>query len=441
MRAQVARIAIYILVLITPLCVWGALGPGGSHGFIGELARSFALLGFTIVAMQFVLSARLAWIERPFGLDMLFRFHKAMAVFAIALLLLHPVLLAAGEAGWPLLVSFAVPWHIWLGRGALLVLLTHVSLSWFRLSLRIEYERWRRWHNVLALLLLGLGFVHSWNAGHDLAADPLRFLWLGMLVVAVLAYSYHRIARPFLLWRQPYRVAEVIQETHDVWTIKLRPPEDQRCYGYLPGQFHFLTLNRGRGLPVEEHHWTISSSPTQEGFITSTIKQSGDYTADIGQTRPGDTAAVLGPFGRFSYVLHAAERDLVFIAGGIGITPLMSMLRHMRDTRADRQVLLLYANRTHGDIVFRDELEAIEAAERPRLQVRHILSRPGAGWNGETGRLDREKVERLCGQDLSDKAYYVCGPPAMMTAVVAILQDLGVEETAIHIERFSLFEG
>lgn len=439
MTDAVARIVLYVVLLLTPLSLAAVFGTGG-HGFLGELGRSFGLLGFTIVAMQFVLSARLRWIERPFGLDMLFRFHKAMAVFATVLLLLHPLLLAAGGRGWALLIGFDIPWHHWLGRLGLLVLLTHVTISWFRLALRLEYERWRRWHNGLAVLLLVLGFVHSWNAGQDPTTGPLRFLWPGMVGVALVAYLYHRVARPIWLWRHPYTVVEVVQESPDVWTIKLRPQQGRRCCDYLPGQFHFLTLKRGRGLPAEEHHWTISSSPTEEGFITSTIKQSGDFTATIGQTRPGDTAAVLGPFGRFSYVLHPTERDLVFIAGGIGITPLMSMLRHMRDTRADRRVLLLYANSAQSDIVFRDELAAIKAGESPRLQVIHVLSRPEAGWDGVTGRLDRAKVERLRGKDVADKAYYVCGPPAMMTAMSDILQELGVAEAAIHMERFSLFE-
>ncbi|MBI2806698.1 MAG: ferric reductase-like transmembrane domain-containing protein [Planctomycetes bacterium] len=439
MKYAVARIALYIFLLLAPLSMAAVFGPGG-HGFLGELGRSFALLAFTIVTMQFVLSARLSWIERPFGLDMLFRFHKAMAVFATVLLLLHPVLLAAGGAGWALLIGFDVPWHIWLGRLVLLVLLTLVGISWFRLALCLEYERWRRWHNALAVLLLALGFVHSWNAGRDPTAGPLRFLWPGLVGAAALAYLYHRVVRPFWLWRHPYRVVEVIQETPEVWTIKLRPPEGRRLGDYLPGQFCFLTLKRGRGLPTEEHHWTISSSPTEQGFITFTIKESGDFTATIGQTRPGDTAAVLGPYGRFSYVLHPEEGDLIFIAGGIGITPLMSMLRHMRDTRADRCVLLIYANTTQSDIAFRDELAAIEAGASPRLQVIHILSRPEAGWAGETGRLDRAKVERLCGKDVADKAYYVCGPPAMMTAVLAILQELGAAQSAVQVERFSLFE-
>jgi len=142
MAAGLVRIGLYLLVLATPLVVATAFGPS-AEGYAAELGMGFALLGFTILAMQFVLSARLKWVERPFGLDMLFRFHKAMAVFATVLLLLHlgragkpdlrtqmavfatvllllhPLLLAIGEGEATLLVGYAVPWPIWMGRATL----------------------------------------------------------------------------------------------------------------------------------------------------------------------------------------------------------------------------------------------------------------------------------------------------------------------------------
>jgi len=206
----------------------------------------------------------------------------------------------------------------------------------------------------------------------------------------------------------------------------------------LPGQFHFIKLYRGTGLPVEEHPFTISSSPTEDGFVSSTIKESGDFTATIGKTKPGDTAIIQGAYGRFSYVLHPEEQELVFIAGGVGITPLMSMLRHMRDTRTDKDVLLLYGNKTENDIVFRGELSEIEAGGYPHLKVVHILSQAGDEWRGETGFVDKEKIERLCNGGLGTKAFYVCGPPIMMDKVIRTLRTLGIPNRRIHHERFSL---
>lgn len=113
----------------------------------------------------------------------------------------------------------------------------------------------------------------------------------------------------------------------------------------------------------------------------------GDFTSTIKETRAGDRAAVHGAFGRFSYALHPEERDLVFIAGGIGITPLISMLRHMRDTRDDRSVLLFYANPAEDRIVLRRELEEIENGRHPMLKLVHALSHPDEGWSGERGQI------------------------------------------------------
>jgi ferredoxin-NADP reductase len=109
-----------------------------------------------------------------------------------------------------------------------------------------------------------------------------------------------------------------------------------------------------------------------------TIKESGDFTSTIGRIKPGDLAAVHGPFGRFSHALHPECDDLVFVAAGIGITPLMSMLRYMRDRGERHRVLLVYANRGTADIVFRSELDLIESGGFPALKTIHVLSRPPA---------------------------------------------------------------
>ncbi|HSM73041.1 MAG TPA: hypothetical protein VK852_00300, partial [Desulfobacterales bacterium] len=283
-------------------------------------------------------------------------------------------------------------------------------------------------------------FAHSFAVGADLQQTSMRTLWIVAFIVAVGVFIAHRIIRPVRLRRRPWRVVDVQEEMEGVNTVKLVPPESGSVYDYLPGQFQFITFFRDRGLPVEEHHWTISSSPTQKGYVTSTIKSLGDFTATIKDTRPGDTAAVHAPFGRFSYALHPEEKDLVFIAGGIGITPLMSMLRHMRDTRDTRSVLLLYGNPDADRIVFRDELEQIDAGEHPRLKVVHVLSDPGENWTGERGMIDGERIAKYCGHDLSRKVFYVCGPPPLIEGVVSALQERGVSHRRIRVEIFSFLD-
>jgi predicted ferric reductase len=432
------RLIIYCLAILSPLVGVAVFHLPTQNKFIYDVGRSFALLGFAMLTMQILLAARLKWAERPFGLNMMFPFHKAIGVYVTVLLFMHPMLLAAGGPGWRLLIGGDVHWYIWVGRGVLLLLLVNTVSSVFRTTLGVSFERWRLGHGLFGPAILALAFSHSWVAGGDLKVFPMQFLWVGLLSLGMLFYSYHRFWNPRRFRCRPYRVREVRQEAHNVWTLEFDPPPGIRRFDFSPGQFQFVTLLRGRGLPVEEHHFTISSSPTEAAFHSSTIKESGDFTASIGQTKKGDFAAIQGPFGRFSYLLHPEERNLCFVAGGIGITPLMSNLRHMRDTGADRNVLLLYSNRTEEDILFREELSRIEKEEKPALKVIHLLSRPGEAWKGVSGRVDRQTLERFGGGYLAKGHFYVCGPPPLTRSVITILASLGVKDARIFFETFSL---
>jgi predicted ferric reductase len=310
MSLGVVLVIAYVIIVISPLLLVTALGLHSPNELPYEIARSFALSAFAILCLQPVLTARLKWIERPFGMDILSRFHKIMGVFVTFLLLSHPPLLVLGGGGLELITSFSQAWYIWLGKIGLLVLLAHTYLSVFSSRVGLTFEQWRRIHYVLAPLIIILVFVHSWETGDDLKDPEVRGLWIVLLLTFFSAYVYHKVLKPRVLSRRPYQVVEVKQEIHNVWTVKMAPPEGSLPHDYLPGQFHFVTFYRGGNLPVEEHHWTISSSPAQKEFISSTIKESGDFTSTIGLTKPGDKAVIEGPFGRFSYALHPEDREM-----------------------------------------------------------------------------------------------------------------------------------
>lgn len=440
MRGALFWVIVYAGAVLAAPVLAAIYGVSGGKGLVYEIGRSFGLAAAVILALQVLPTGRFKWIEKPFGLDMLVRFHKHMAVFAVGLVGAHFFLLAAGGAGWGLLFSLDLPWYIWLGKAGFLALLTSAAISLYRRRFLLKFEAWRKVHGFLAAGMLILVFVHSYTAGADLAVAPLKQVWQFLFAAALILLMYHRLIRPRFLEASSYEVAEVVPETRDVWTVKLKPRRGGDAFNYLPGQFQFLTFQRGRDLPVEEHHWTISSSPGQKDFVSSTIKAVGDFTATIGKTRPGDTAIVHAPFGRFSYLLHKHEKDLVFVAGGIGITPLMSMIRHMRDTESPLPVTLIYANRTRADIVFAKELEKIQAGRYPNLNVVHVLSRPDDQWQGETGHVSMELLKKHCGPDLSGKAFYLCGPPGMTEAVVAGLKKSGVKDGQMHLELFRLLD-
>lgn len=426
-------LVLYPLLILAPLAIFAALNPASDHSRTEEAGIGCAVVGYMILALQFVITGRLRWVEAPFGLDVLLVFHRVMALVATAALCVHPVLTASGE-GWPLLTGQRVHWYIWVGRAALAVLLVQVLASLARRAVRLPYERWRRMHNVFAPAILALGFIHSLTAGDHMHGGGLA-VWAALGAGAFGCWLYGVVVRPRLLLRHPFQVMTVASEVPHVWTLTLRAHE-QRPFQFAPGQFQFLRLH-GTEFPAEEHPFSIASSPTRSGSITVTIKESGDFTAGIGRVRPGSRATVHGPFGRFSHTLHPDERRLVFVAAGVGITPFMSMLRYMRDRREWRSVLLVYASRSPADVIFGDELRAIEAGGVPELKVIHVLSNAPASWVGETGRLDADRLARLC-RGVEGKAFYLCCPPPMTASLIGGLRRMGVSPRHIHTDAFSL---
>jgi predicted ferric reductase len=426
--------AAYPLLILTPLALFAVVSPNSHQAPVVEGAVDCAVVAFTILALQFVISARLRWLEAPFGLDVVLRFHRTMALVAAGLLCIHPLLLASGES-WGLLTRWRVHWPIWAGRLALLLLAAHVAAAIFRRVLRLRYETWRHVHNAFAFLLLGLAFLHSLALGHDFSGKAARTVWAALPLIALSAWLYARLVRPWLLGRRSYRVVSIASEAPQVWTLTLEAPVSRPLH-YAPGQFQFLRAQRS-SVPAEEHPFSIASSPAPDGRISLTIKESGDFTSTIGRIKPGDWVAVHGPFGRFSHVFHPEADDLVFVAAGIGITPFMSMLRYMRDRQDPRRVLLVYANRGVADMVFRSELEQIESGGFPALTTIHILSRPPGDWAGRTGRLDTECLSSLCG-GFSGKAFFICCPPIMASALIRGLRNARVGPERIHADYFGL---
>jgi predicted ferric reductase len=360
-----------------------------------------------------------------------------MAVVSGVLILIHPTALALDWMDPFLFTSLYVPWYIQFGKLGLLILLCLLFTSLLRRAVHRSYERWRWLHNLLALLLLVVGIIHALLSGRDTASAPMQAIFFALLALGVGSYAAHKIIGPAGRKKRLFHVADIARENTRVWTVTLKPSPEGAPMRHLPGQFQFITPIGGE-LHEEEHPFTISSYAPESDFHASTIKESGDFTSSIGRLKTGDRVLVQGPYGRFSYLLYPDERDFVFIAGGIGITPFMSMLRHMAHSKAEVPVLLLYANRTEEDITFREELDRIARGKAPRLTVVHVLESPPAGWQHETGRIGRELLERRLDGNLKGKAFYICGPPPMMKAVTDVLRLLGVPRRHVHWERFEL---
>lgn len=426
--ARVFLVAAYVVLAGLPLGLALLASPRTGQSFLYELGKGAALVGFALLALQVALGARFKFVDRPFGLDVVMQFHKGMAILAGVLVLAHPVLLAIGSgSAW--LFSANTGWRINMGKLALAFLLFIILAAMLWRFTRLDYRFWRFAHKGVILVIVA-GFAHSLLVGSDIQSGEMKTYWWLLLIVSLGLFSYRNWVFPWL-GRRRFTVTAVEPETHNTWTITLAPT-DGEIFAYHPGQFMFLKLHR-EGFRSEEHPFTISSSPTRQGSITVTIKESGDFTRTIGNTRPGDTASIEAPFGRFSLVHGTAERFL-FIAGGVGITPIMSMLRYLRAMQDTRPAALIYANRTESDIIFRTELD-----ELPKhVNVVHVLAAPGPEWKGDRGLVTQELLTSHVGDALLDAEVFLCGPPPMMKAVARTLMLMGTPGMHIHHERFAL---
>jgi len=225
-------------------------------------------------------------------------------------------------------------------------------------------------------------------------------------------------------------VIETIQRTPDIKSIRFEKPQG---FSHLAGQYVFITLSDG---PEKTKHFTLSSSPT-EGFLEITKRLTGHPFANaLAGLSPGDKVSIIGPFGDFTF---QGEYDKIgMLSGGIGITPLRSMIKYSIDEKLSASIIVLYSNSLESDIAFRDELEDIQR-EKPNIKIVETITRPGQDWKGVSGRINAEMVKKFI-PDYLDRTFYTSGPQKMVDAMVSLMSELGVPEGQVKQEYFSGYD-
>jgi ferredoxin-NADP reductase len=234
------------------------------------------------------------------------------------------------------------------------------------------------------------------------------------------------------------QLVRIERQTHDCVSLRFRLPAGARLKA-KPGQFmSFSWLLAGEKVI---RSYTISSSPTQSGYIEITPKRAKDGFVSTflnDHAAIGLTIETIGPAGKFCFD-EKTEKRLVLLAAGSGITPMISILRFIDDRCLDTDVTLVYTARTQRDIIFETEIERLKQS-LPRFKCFTVLTRPEAGWKGLTGRVRRDVlVDVVKGQ--KDAAFFLCGPEAFMNDTIAALEELGVDRKRIKQERFSSPKG
>lgn len=428
--------ALYGALVLAPLAFAAAQGKP-PRAFADELASGLGLVAFAILLVEFVLSGRFRTISDRLGLDRTMRAHQKLGRAALALALVHPFLYAAPFAEpmpWDPTrqASLHLPGAAGLtGLLAWLLLAALTLLAIFRDAIGWRYEVWRLTHGIGALVVAGAALHHALVAGRYSSEPALAAFWAGLTLLAAATLVQVYGIRPWLRRRRPYRVTRVTRVGDRIWELVLTA-QGHEGMRFRAGQFVWLTLG-SRVLTLAENPFSIASAPGERPVLRFLIKEAGDFTGTIGATAPGTPAYLDGPYGHLT-LEGRASAGIALIGGGIGIAPMLAILRDALARGETRPIILVYGNRHAGQIVHGEELAA---AVRPGLRIETVLSEPPPGWTGRTGTLDAACIRDLFGfEGARDWLYLLCGPPAMLDTVEAALRGLGVPPGRIVVERF-----
>src|SRR5947209_7525058 len=241
----------------------------------------------------------------------------------------------------------------------------------------------------------------------------------------------------------PLRVAEVVPETAEANSIRLEiPPELRERFTFNAGQH--LTLRATIDGDEVRRNYSLCTSPADRDWMV-TVKRIGGglFSNWVGDNlKPGDTVEVMPPHGSFTCEFDAAKsRHLVGIAGGSGITPVMSLVRTLLLEEPNSRFTLLYGNRDSSSVIFLEALAGLKDKHLGRLEIYHFLDAEEQDIELFNGMLDRARLEEAIPALVPDAAevdgWFICGPGPMMDAAEGALLDRNIARERIHIERFT----
>ena len=419
------------------------LAGGGAQGLTSSTSELFTSLGRVtglvaadLLLVQVFLMARVPWVERSYGQDVLALRHRLVGFWSFNLMLAHIALITVGYAVadhrgvvgelWHVVTTYPGMLMASIATGSLvLVAVTSIRLA----RKRLRYESWHLLH-LYAYVGVGFSIPHQLWTGADFTTSPAaRAYWVSAYLLSAGAVVAFRVGLP--LWRSVRHglvVSGVDREGDGIVSVRIRGRELHRMPA-RPGQFFVWRFLDGKGWGAG-NPYSLSAAPGDE--LRVTVKELGDGSGRLAALPAGTRVLVEGPYGRLTADHRVTDR-VVLVGCGIGITPLRAILEDLEGV----PTTLLYRARSAADLVLREEIEAL-AAQRG-ADVRYLLGgrRPGS-WlpAAAAGHRDADVLKHLA-PDLIRSDVYVCGPDAWADAVVSAARGAGVPNAQIHRERFA----
>lgn len=404
-----------------------------------SLGMAFGLASCSYFLNALVLSGRIRLFDRLFGHDRVLIFHGWMSLAALTF--------AAAHFFFKYYYTFTLGVQTLLGAGAFLVFASVIAVTVIfmidglptrfgpirRLRALVAGRRWldysclKRFHNFASLAAL-LASVHVLLASSTLEITLRTWVMAAWAGAAIAVYLYHKVIRLAVLRSRAQAVREVLRLAEDVVELKITGGR-RALAGWKAGQFaYFRFLSKTCGF--EEHPFTVASAPGAE-TLSIVVKKLGDYTARLGGVEPGTKVLTDGPYGVFTP--RKEEFPHLFIAGGIGITPFLSIVADWDRLGLAGPLTLLWSMRRRTDLIYGGFLDEV-CRRHPLFRFVPVFSREEPGKR----RIDAEMLDTAIPlPDRRKVSVYLCGPDAFRKAVTERLIALGVPGGRVHFERFS----
>ena len=312
-------------------------------GYDKQFLRSGQVVGIVagfLLLLQISLSARLKCLDRVFGLNNLFRFHRMIGIIIACLVFLHPILIFIPEDRIiiPLQLRY---WPEFVGLFLLLLIIATAVSSHWRTWWKLSFHRWWPIHQTTAILITAAFWIHVLSVSSTFEQKLPKIFAYCAIGLCGLLFFWIRTC-PLRNRRKTLTLSAVEEAGEDAVRLKI-VPKTKNIPAYIPGQFSFVTFVSSH-ISKEEHPFSIASSPTMSSCLEFIVRTTGDWTRKLNNLRPGGKVVIHGPFGLFSFLRFPAKTEIIMIAGGIGITPMLSMLRYMASHKDQRKLTLIWSN-------------------------------------------------------------------------------------------------
>lgn len=426
-----------ILSVVAVVCLWLAnQGLGGLDRAVGSLGLLTGLLASDLMLLQVVLLARIPWVERAWGHDLLVRRHRLLGFASFWFMIAHVALYAVERLGrggasalWAVFVTDS--WMLFATVGTLMVIgVTITSIRYARRKLR--YESWHLLH-LYAYLGIAFAFPHQLADGADFHATYAQIYWWTLYLFSLGTILVYRVGWP--VWRSLYhrmRVESVRPEVPGVISVTVRGHRLDRLRT-RSGQFFVWRFFDGPGWS-RGNPYTISAAPQQDR-LRVTIQAAGDGSTRAARLRPGTRVFIEGPYGTMTAERRRHPRMLL-MAAGVGVTPIRALLED--SPYAPGETTLIYRYTEHEHAVLTAEIDEIAARRGVRVCYLPGSRRADGSWQPDGPRRldDAEALARLV-PDLAHHDAFVCGPPSWTTAARKALHRAGVARDQVHTEDFA----